>query len=233
MPPSSSFIFSFEIFDFILFINFKIGSMNKSRLEAFSDGVFSIVMTLLIFNVKVPVLTKPFTNTDLWLSLGAVWPILFIYFLTFFVLSFFWINHHVLFESFAKSIDHKLTVLNLIYLMFLVLVPFTASLWGAYDSYQPAVILYGFNIFIIVLCSMWMGSYILKTPEISHDDITDRMIKRGQFRSRLTLVSYAIGIILSFVHPVLAGLFYLLPVVFNITPGSLNFLEKKLGFKIE
>ncbi len=59
------------------------GSMNKTRLEAFSDGVFAIVMTLLIFNIKVPVLAKPFTDADLWQALGNVWPLLFIYMDTF------------------------------------------------------------------------------------------------------------------------------------------------------
>jgi len=206
--------------------------MNKARLEAFSDGVFSIVMTLLIFNIHVPVLVQPFTDAQLWDALGAVWPLMLIYMLTFSVLSAFWINHHFMFESLAKSIDRRINLLNLLYLMFVVLVPFTASLWGAYSTHQPAAILYGINIFIIVAISTWMGSYIRRTPEIFHDDVSSRLIKQGQFRSRITLVSFAIGIVLTFVHPLLAGVFYLLPVMFNIIPGTLNLLERIFRFKI-
>ncbi len=111
--------------------------MNKGRLEAFSDGVFSIVMTLLIFDVKVPQLVAPFTDHDLWAALSGVWPSITIFVLTFAVLSVFWINHHFLFEMFAKSIDRRLNLLNLLYLMFVVLVPFTASLW-VYSQFRVA-----------------------------------------------------------------------------------------------
>lgn len=207
--------------------------MNKARLEAFSDGVFSIVMTLLIFNIKVPELQKPFTDAALWSALSDVWPLILIYILTFMVLSAFWINHHFLFESFAKSIDRRLNLLNLLYLLFVVFVPFTASLWGEYSAHQPAALLYGLNIFIIVSISTWMGSYIRRTPELSHDDISTRMIKQGQIRSRITLISYAIGLVLTFIHPGVAAIFYLLPVVFNIIPGSLNLAERLFGFRLD
>lgn len=206
--------------------------MNKARLEAFSDGVFTIVMTLLIFNIKVPELQKPFTDADLWQALSGVWPNIIIYILTFAVLSTFWINHHFLFESFAKSIDRRLNLLNLLYLLFLVFVPFTATLWGEYSGHQPAAILYGLNIFCIVLISTGMGAYIRQTPELSHDDISTRVIRQGQFRSRVTLIFYAVGIAVTFVSPPLAGLLYILPVIFNIIPGSINVMEKLFGFRL-
>ncbi len=206
--------------------------MNKARLEAFSDGVFSIVMTLLIFNIKVPELAKPFTDADLWQALSGVWPNITIFVLTFAVLSTFWINHHFLFETIAKSIDRRLNLLNLLYLMFVVFVPFSATLWGEYSGHQPAAILYGLNIFIIVFVSTSMGSYIRSNPELSHDDISARMIKQGQFRSRLTLIFYAVGIAVTFVSPPFAGLLYILPVIFNIVPGSLNMMEKLFGFRL-
>jgi uncharacterized membrane protein len=207
--------------------------MNKTRLEAFSDGVFSIVMTLLIFNIKVPVLAEPFTDGALWRALAGVWPLMLIYVLTFTVLSAFWINHHVLFESFAKSIDRRLTLLNLLYLMFIVFIPFTASLWGAYSTHQPAATLYGLNIFVVVLISTVMGVYIRKTPELAHDAVSVRMVRHGQFRSWVSLTSYAIGIAITFFHPALAATFYVLPVVFNIIPASLGMMEEMLGVRFE
>lgn len=207
--------------------------MNKTRLEAFSDGVFSIVMTLLIFNIKIPILAKPFTDADLWGALEDVWPLLSIYFLTFVVLSVFWINHHVLFESFAKSVDRRLNFLNLLYLMFVVLVPFTASLWGTYSSHQPAAILYGINIFIVLVISTWMGYYIRSSPELAHDEINAHTLKHVQFRSRVSLALYIIGIALSLVHPILAAIFYLLPVFFNIFPKILYTVEHLFGVYLD
>ena len=58
------------------------------------------------------------------------------------------------------------------------------------------------------------------------------MMKQGQIRSRISLISYVVGLALSFVHPVLGGIFYLLPVIFNIIPGSLNLAERIFGFEI-
>ncbi len=207
--------------------------MNKARLEAFSDGVFSIVMTLLIFNIAVPKLAAPVTDAALLQALGLVWPNIIIYMLTFMVLSAFWINHHFMFELFAKSIDRRLNLLNLLYLMFVVFVPFTASLWGTYSDHQPAAVLYGLNIFIVVLVSTWMSSYIRRMPEIAHEGIATRLVKQAQFRARVTLIFYALGVAITFVSPQLAAVCYVLPVLFNIIPGSVNFLENLFGFYLE
>jgi uncharacterized membrane protein len=207
--------------------------MNKGRLEAFSDGVFSIVMTLLIFNIKVPTLVGAFTDNDLWVALGNVWPAIVIFMLTFAVLSIFWINHHFLFESFAKSIDRRLNLLNLAYLMFVVFVPFTATLWGEYGDHQPAAILYGLNIFIIVLISSFMSRYIRNSESLLHDDVTPRLMKQARFRSLVSLISYALGIAVTFIYAPLAAIFYLFPVIFNILPGTLNLAEKIFSFRLD
>lgn len=207
--------------------------MNKGRLEAFSDGIFSIVMTLLIFNIKVPALAKPFTDADLWAALGGVWPAIVIFILTFAVLSVFWINHHFLFESYAKSIDRRLNLLNLAYLMFVVFVPFTATLWGEYGTHQPAAVLYGLNIFAIVFISSFMSRYIRNSESLLHDDITPRLLKQAGFRSQVSLISYALGIAVTFIYPPLAAFFYLFPVIFNIIPGSLNLAEKVFRFRLD
>ena len=207
--------------------------MNKGRLEAFSDGVFSIVMTLLIFNIKVPTLMQPFTDNDLWAALGDIWPSIVIFMLTFTVLSVLWINHHFLFESFAKSIDRRLNLLNLAYLMFVVFVPFTATLWGEYGGHQPAAVLYGLNLFIIVLISGFMSRYIRNSESLLHDDVTPRLMKQARFRSQVSLISYTLGIASTFLFAPLSAFFYLFPVIFNILPGSLNLAEKVFRFRLD
>ncbi len=207
--------------------------MNKGRLEAFSDGVFAIVMTLLVFNIKVPELVEPFTNGDLWRALADVWPAITIFVLTFAVLGVSWLNHHFLFESFAKDIDRRLNLLNLLYLMFIVFVPFSATLWGEYGDHQPAAILYGINIFIVAWISASMSRYIRGSESLLHDDITPRLLKQARFRSQLSLISYTIGIFVSFIHPALSGVFYLFPIIFNIIPGTLNLAEKVFRFSLD
>jgi uncharacterized membrane protein len=207
--------------------------MNKSRLEAFSDGVFSIVMTLLIFNIKVPVLPEPVTNNELWGQLGLIWPSIVTYAITFAVLSALWINHHYLFHSFAKAVDRRLNLLNLVYLMFVAFVPFSSNFIGSYSSHQPAAIVYGLNIFCIVFLSSSMVTYIKNHPDLFNEELSQRTLNQANFRSTLSLTSYAIGLACSFVFVPLSLFFFLFPIIFNIIPGSLDFAEHVFRFSLD
>jgi uncharacterized membrane protein len=208
--------------------------MNKGRLEAFSDGVFSIVMTLLIFSIKIPALPNPVSDAVLWQQIGLISPLLGVYFISFAVLSVLWINHHFLFHSFAKSVDRRLNLMNLTYLAFVAFVPFSADLIGRYYTHQPAAIIYGLNIFIIVAMSARMVTYIKKHKgELLNENIPQRTINQASFRSRLSLYCYIFGLIISFVSVPAALLFFAFPIIFNIIPGSLNLAEKLFGFSLD
>ena len=208
--------------------------MNKGRLEAFSDGVFSIVMTLLIFDIKVPVIPEPVSNIELWRQFLLLWPLLSVYFLSFAVLSVLWINHHFLFHSFAKSVDRKLNLLNLTYLAFVAFVPFSAHFIGTYHTHQPAAIIYGLNIFIIAALSSRMVTYMKRNKqELLNEDISQRLINQARFRSRLSLFCYVAGLCISFFNVPVTLLFYAFPVIFNIIPGSLDLAERIFRFSLD
>jgi uncharacterized membrane protein len=208
--------------------------MNKGRLEAFSDNVFSIVMTLLIFDIKIPTMPNPISDTTLWQQIGLVSPMLGVYFISFGVLSVLWINHHFLFHSFAKSVDRRLNLMNLVYLAFVAFVPFSADLIGRYYTHQPAAIIYGLNIFIIVAISSWMVTYMKKHKgELLNENIPQRTVNQANFRSRLSLYCYTAGIVVSFISVPVALIFFAFPIIFNIVPGSLNLAEKLFGFSLD
>jgi uncharacterized membrane protein len=208
--------------------------MNKARLEAFSDSVFAVVITLLIFDINVPTLPQPITNADLWRALLDLSPLLGVYFLTFAVVSALWINHHFLFHSFAKSVDRKLNLLNLTYLMFVAFVPFSAHLIGTYHEYQPAAIVYGLNVFIIVALVRWMVSYMKRHKgELLNDNLSQRLINQARFRSSLSLFCYAVGIAISFFNVPATLFFFAFPVIFNIVPGSLDLAERVFKFSLD
>ncbi len=207
--------------------------MNKARLEAFSDGVFSIVMTLLILDVKVPELEQPVSDTSLLQAIGNVYPHIVLYALTFAVLSVLWINHHFLFQFFAKSVDRWLNLMNLAYLMFIAFVPFSANLLGMYSGHKPAAIIYGLNLLCIMLIATAMMRYIHKRPELQvEDSLTPREFKQAAFRGGLSISCYLIGMVCSFIFVPLAVFFYVFPVIFNIIPGTLNMAERIFGFRL-
>src|SRR5215813_2491678 len=114
--------------------------MNKTRLEAFSDGVFAIVITLLILNVRVP------DGQSLTLhSLRPLIPPLATFILSFIMVGVYWIAHHHMLH-FITQVNRRLLWLNLLVLLCVVFIPFPTSLLGTGFNNPLAVRLYGLNL---------------------------------------------------------------------------------------
>lgn len=207
--------------------------MNKARLEAFSDGVFSIVITLLIFNIHVPQVAAPVTDAKLWAAVGGVAPAIFVYVMTFVVIASLWINHHFLFETFARSVDRRVNLLNLAYLMFVAFIPFSASLLGEYSTYVPAALIYGINLSGVVMLSMSMATYLHNHPTLGNAELPRRVLSQARFRARLSLISFVIGMVTIFIYPTMSFFFYVFPALFNIVPGTLSLAERIFRFRLD
>jgi uncharacterized membrane protein len=103
--------------------------MNESgRVEAFSDGVFAIAITLLILEIKVPDVGE---HGDLWHALGAQWPSYAAYVVSFLIIGIMWINHHQVF-SYVTRVDRTLMFLNLLVLMVVAAVPWPTAMLAEY-----------------------------------------------------------------------------------------------------
>ncbi|MFE5588155.1 TMEM175 family protein [Kitasatospora sp. NPDC056531] len=103
--------------------------MNESgRVEAFSDGVFAIAITLLILDIKVP---KVGENGSLWQALGQQWPSYAAYVVSFLVIGIMWVNHHQVF-SYVARVDRPLMFLNLLMLMVVAAVPWPTAMLAEY-----------------------------------------------------------------------------------------------------
>ena len=108
--------------------------MDRSRLEAFSDGVFAVAITLLVLNLAVAGPGTPgHPNPPLLHQLGRLWPSFVAYLISFFTIGIIWVNHHVLVKS-IKTVDRTLLFLNLVLLLFVVLIPFSTATVAAYLS---------------------------------------------------------------------------------------------------
>lgn len=205
--------------------------MNKSRVEAFSDGVFAIVLTLLVFNLHVPDLVRPDSNAELLSKLALLWPSFASFLLSFLVVAVFWINHHFLFRIFIKEGDRITNLLNTLYLLFLVFIPFSSNLFGDYPQNQVAALIYGFNILATVFVLRVMISYVRRRPDHAHD-VSSRIEKQARIRTNLTVGSYLVGVIFTFIFIPVSVFFYLFPMLFNIIPGTLTIFERIFGFEI-
>jgi TMEM175 potassium channel family protein len=117
--------------------------MERTRLEAFSDGVFAVAITLLALDLTV---AGP-GHGPLAAQLHEKWPAFLAYLISFFMIGIIWVNHHVLVRSIVK-VDRTLLFLNLVLLLFVVLIPFTTTTVADYFSRhnwdtQVAMMLYG------------------------------------------------------------------------------------------
>ncbi len=205
--------------------------MDKSRIETFSDSIFAIVMTLLIFYIRVPDIAGPITDAQVWSVLASLSPLIISYFLSFLVLAVFWVNHNFMFHSFMKKIDSRINFLNLIYLLFIVFIPFSSSLFGSYPYNQPAALIYGLNIFAVMVLQAMMMQYMSSHKEL-RNELSSRIVKQVRIRTALTEGSYVLGILFTFVFTPISIFFYLFPMIFNIIPGSLNLVERLFKFEL-
>jgi uncharacterized membrane protein len=100
--------------------------MDRSRLEAFSDGVFAVAITLLALNLTVAGPGPHNSNPPLLDQLDGRWPAFLAYLISFFMIGIVWVNHHVLVKS-ITAVDRTLLFLNLVLLLFVVLIPFATA----------------------------------------------------------------------------------------------------------
>jgi uncharacterized membrane protein len=123
-----------------------------SRIVAFSDGVFAIAITLLVLNLGVP---EHIRHDDLWPVLRDQGQDLFAYALSFAVIGRFWVVHHRFFGD-VTGFDGRLIALNLFYLAWIVLIPFSSQVLGDHAGDEAAVILYAVNLVGVLLSGVLM-----------------------------------------------------------------------------
>ena len=163
--------------------------MSKGRLEAFSDGVIAILITIMVLELTVP------HGTDL-AALSELTPIFLSYVLSFVFLGIYWNNHHHLFQV-AKQVNGNVLWANLHLLFWLSLVPFTTGWMGENDFAQLPVALYG-----VVLWMSGLAYYILAHTLISlHGNDSLLATALGKKVKEITsLVCYTLAILVSFIN---------------------------------
>jgi uncharacterized membrane protein len=208
--------------------------MFKSRLEALSDGIFAIVFTLLVIEIKVPEKLDYRTPAALIHALEDLGPLFFGFGVSFVVLAMYWMSHSFLYGMFTKTTNRMMMYLNLLFLAFISLVPFSAHLIGRYADMNVAVITYGLHILVISILSNIIFQYAMSSKEIDTSHNSTRLIKQARIRQFLTLGFTVAGILAaSFSFLSLAFGLYMFPIFFNIIPGSLNLAERVFKINLD
>lgn len=204
--------------------------MKHTRLDQLADGIFAIVMTILVFEVRLPTFLSPVVdNATLWQELLRLVPVLLSYILSFALLFTYWRAHHFLVSVYAKNIDSMLTNINAIFFMLISLIPFSASLLGQYSENELSVILFGVHVILIGLTLFWMRRYVIYSPHIHNPEISDHDIRGSTVRTLAPVIFALIAIPLSFWSIPVSLTLFTLAVIFNLTSSSTRFFEKLFG----
>jgi TMEM175 potassium channel family protein len=180
------------------------------RIVAFSDGVFSIAITLLVLNLGIDKgLTEGQIDNALWDQRETF----FAYAISFAVIGRFWLVHHRFFSE-VNAFDGRLIGLNLVYLGWIVLIPFSSEVLGEYGGKTTAVVLYSVNLAVVVLLGQLMSVDARRRGLTKIDDRTHR---ENQIRGFYIAGIFGLSIPVALVAPAVAPWLWL---VLFVDPSS-------------
>lgn len=190
--------------------------MHKGRLEAFSDGVFAIIITIMVLELKVP-------HGESFSDLRPLLPVLLSYILSFIYIAIYWNNHHHLMQA-VKSVNGAILWSNMHLLFWMTLIPFTTAWMGENNFSEAPVALYG-----VVLFMSGLAYYILAHNLINHHGRDSLLAKAigEDFKGKISLAIYAVAIPLGIFLPAIACALYVGVAILWLVPDRR--IENRIG----
>ena len=171
--------------------------MNTGRLEAFSDGVIAIIITIMVLELRVP-------DDASWRALRPLIPVFFSYLLSFVFIGIYWNNHHHQLHA-TKHVSGGTLWANLHLLFWLSLVPFTTSWMGVNGFASRPTALYGVNLLMAAVAFTILVRVILRDEGV---ESTLRAAVGADWKGKVSLLLYVIAVPSAFVHQAIAGALY-------------------------
>ncbi|MGW1774460.1 TMEM175 family protein [Streptomyces sp. NPDC002104] len=168
------------------------------RVEAFSDGVFAVIITILVLELKVP----EETGSDFWHGVREQWPHYAAYVVSFLIIGVMWVNHHTIF-SHIKRVDRPLLFLNLLVLMVVSVVPYTTNVLAEHlmeegGSANDAAVLYSLLTVAYALAFLAFWWYVTRVGHLFHDQVDKDGARATRVRFGLGAIAYPCTVVLAF-----------------------------------
>lgn len=174
--------------------------MDKSRIEAFSDGVIAIILTIMVLELKVP-------GSSNWAEVAHLYPLFISYVISYIFIVIYWVNHHHLLQT-VSTLTTRILWKNAILLFFLSLIPWATAFMGENQFERNTVIVY------TVLCFLTATAFSFLSKAIYEGGVSDEKIKNvlasSKSKERISQVMYLLAIVFSFTYPPLSLLFVFL-----------------------
>ena len=191
--------------------------VSADRLKAIADGVFAVAMTLLVLELVVPE-SKGISNEELNGLLVSMWPKFIAYVLSFLITGIYWLVHHSIFDA-IRYYDTTLAWINIVFLLFVALIPFTTSLLGEFFLQKTSTIIYGIHLLLLFLGGYTLWTYSTSKHILVVPDLDPELIKGARRMGYVYFVILSIAIILAFFIPLISviiyGLFVLAIIIFT------------------
>jgi uncharacterized membrane protein len=172
--------------------------VKTSRLEAFSDGVFAVAITLLVLEIHVP------GGEHLWHQLKEEWPSFASFFVSFWVIGIIWVNHHGVLDH-LKRADRPVLYLNLLVLMTVVFIPFATALIAEHlksgADEQTAALVYSGAFLALAIAFGALWTYIARHREQLGVELSDEAVRRTSLTFLIGNPFYAVAVIFAFISP--------------------------------
>jgi uncharacterized membrane protein len=186
----------------------KRSEMEKNRLEAFSDGVLAIIITIMVLELKVP----HGASID---ALEPLLPVFLSYVLSFLYVGIYWNNHHHMFQT-TKHVSGGILWANLHLLFWLSLIPFATSWVGEHPSEPIPTALYGVSLLIPALAWIVMQRVIIRNEGGSSSALARAL--GSDWKGKLSPALYLAGVAASFLHTLVADALYVLVALLWLIP---------------
>jgi uncharacterized membrane protein len=196
--------------------------ISRGRVEALSDGVFAIVVTLLVLEIKVPHLEAHDSLAELAQSLWSLMPKFVSWVISFVTVCVIWLNHHRLFKLMAR-IDAGLFWWNANLLLWTSFIPFPTALMGDYPSNPLAVSFYGGLMFLMALAFVLMRWHMQRRPALVAEHVDRAVFRQGTlYAIAMGPVAYAVGAGLAWVNEMAAFVCYGAIALYFVFPHSVR-----------
>lgn len=174
--------------------------LNLDRIIFFSDAVVAIAITLLVLDLKID---APLSRPIQWADIGALLPKFAAFLLSFVLIASFWLIHNQFFR-YIKRVNETLVWLNISWLFFIAILPFSASLLSAHFGESIATLVYAVNTLGITACQNFIWDYAAMKPDHLDETMPPEYVKNYRIYFNVSMVNCLIAIGFAFFAPKIA-----------------------------
>lgn len=202
---------------------FRVGETETGRVEAFSDGVLAIVITLLVLEIKPPSRAS-LSQDELWSAIAAALPAIGAWVVSFVFVFTFWVAHHYFFGQIERA-DRGLLWLNGLFLLTISFTPYPTALVAAFPLATPSTFLLSLAMWLTACSFALMRWYALYVAKLLPGHIDRALLRHGMRRALISPTLYLIAMVAAFIWPLASlAIQFVVPIVYFF-PGKLETLK--------